>query len=97
MRALIEKVVRAVAVTQIVEAPRVTVRDAGPDGVLIDEHLNRPQVALKVLRVGVRARQFDGRQACIMLRRLRRRMAEPRLQFKQRERLLRIEKLRRNR
>jgi hypothetical protein len=97
MRALIEEVIGAVAVPEIVEAPRFTARDAGTDRVLIDEHIDRAQIALKVLRVCVRARQLRGRQSRIVLRGLRCGVTKPGLEFKEREGLLRVKQLRRDR
>lgn len=74
MRTLVEEIVRAVAVPEIVEAPGLPARDGGMDRVSIDQDVDGAEVALEIVRIRVGARQFRRRQARVVLRRLRRRM-----------------------
>ena len=58
MRALVEEVVGAIAMTQIVEPPRLAFsRSTADDRVLIDENLDGTHVAGEVAGIGVRLGQ----------------------------------------
>jgi hypothetical protein len=52
MRALIEKVIRAVAVPEIVELPRLIGGTTIPHQLLIDKHFNGTKIPCEVARIG---------------------------------------------
>src|SRR5258707_852014 len=80
---LLEEVVRAVAMTEIEVLPgRAARRGAILDALPIDQHLDGPDVAAEVARVGVGLCQAGRHDLRVVLGRLRRAMAEPRLQLR---------------
>src|SRR5215213_4369173 len=94
MRALVEEVVGAVAMTQVVEAPRLALSGgAAGDRILIDEHLDGAHVAGEVAGVGIRLRQTGGGDPGVVLRGLGRTVSQPGLELEERERLLGVEEL----
>ena len=98
VRALIEEVVSAKAMAEIVKAPWLAgSRCPIPDGVLINQNLDRTQVALEVSGALDRTRQPGRRHGSIVLRRCRRRVPKPGLQLEQRQRFLGVVELRRDR
>src|SRR5690606_22496449 len=96
VRTLVEEFVGAQAVAEVIEPPRLP---GGRllDRVLVDEHLDRPHVALEVTRVGVGLRELRRRDRHIVLRRGGRAVPEPCLQLEERHRLARVEELARDR
>ena len=59
VRALVEEVVRAVTVAEVIEPPRFSLgRGAALDRVLVDQHLDRADVPAEVAGVGVRLGQL---------------------------------------
>lgn len=83
MWTLVEEIVRAVAVSEVVILPWIPFRDALFHSFLINEHADRPQIPLEVSCLGVRARQFRGRDFCVILSRIRRTVPQPRLKLKE--------------
>jgi hypothetical protein len=79
--ALVEEIVRAVAVSEIVELPWLVRRSPAPHHLLIDEHFNRTQVPFEVPSIGIGLCQFRWRDLCVVLRGCGRGMAKPVLQF----------------
>src|SRR5579859_4927140 len=97
MRALIEEVIRAVAVPEIVELPRLVGGTTIPHQFLIDKHFNGTKVPCEVARIRIGLGELRRRDLCIVLCRRWSGMPEPLLQFKQSHGLFGIEELRRNR
>src|SRR5271157_1340970 len=97
MRTLIEKVIRAVAMAEIVELPRLVSCTTIPYQLLIDKHFDGTKIPCEVARIRIRFGELRRRDLRIVLCCRWGRVPEPLLQFKQSHGLFSIEELRRNR
>ena len=86
VQALIEEIVRAVAVAEIVELPRFVRWASASDSILVDEDFDRSYVPSEVACILVRPGQLGWRDLCIVACRFWRAVSKPLLQFKQTER-----------
>src|SRR5712692_3525520 len=93
VRTLIEEVISAVAVAEIVKLPRLRGTDSVSHLFLIDEHFDCPKIPSEVTCVRIRRHQLGWRDFCVPLSGGRQPMAEPLLQLIQTHWLLRIEQL----
>ena len=94
VRALVEEVVGAVAVPEVVEPPRLARRRRPvPDGVPVEEQFDGAQITAEIARVLVGPGKLGRRDAGVVLRGGRRAMPEPGLQVEQRQRLPGVEEL----
>src|SRR5712691_8173332 len=94
MRALIEKVIRAVSVPEIVKLPCFIGSNTRSHLLLIDEHFDGAQIPAEVTCVRIRLHQFRRRDLCVPLCGRRHPVPEPLLQLEQTHRLFCIEQLR---
>ena len=94
VRTLIEEVISAVAVTEIVKLPRLRSTDSVSYLFLIDEHLDRTKIPSKVTCVRIRLHQLRWCDLCVPLCGGGHPVPEPLLQLEQAHRLLGIEQLR---
>ena len=83
MRALVEEVISAVAVAEIVKLPRFPGTDSRSNLFLIDEHFDCAQISTEVTRIGIRLHQLRGCDLRVSLRGGRQAMPEPLLQLEQ--------------
>src|ERR1700692_367246 len=97
VRTLVEEIVCAIAMSEIVELPGLVGGSSAAHDFLVHKHFNGTKVAREVPSVSVRLSQFRWSDLGVMLRRSRRAVAEPFLEFKQRHRLFGVEQLRGNR
>src|SRR5260370_31566705 len=97
VRTLIEEVISAVAVAEIVKLPRLRGTDSVSYLFLIDEHFDRTKIPSKVTCVRIRLHQLRWCDLCVPLCGGRHPVPEPLLQLEQTHRLLRIEQLRSDR
>src|SRR5437588_3439879 len=97
MRALIEKVIRAVAVPEIIELPRFGSGTTTPHQLLIDKHFDGAKVPCEITRIRIRLGQLGWGDLRIVLRRRWSCMPKPLLQFEKSHRLFGVEELRCNR
>ena len=77
MWALIEEVIGAVAVTEIVELPRFVGRASASDRILIDKDFNCPDVPGEVAGILVGLGQLGWRDPCVMACGFGRAVTEP--------------------
>lgn len=91
MRALVKEVVGAVAVAQIVELPRLFGGLPTQNKLPINQNLDRAHIAREIAGITERLRQLRGADIQVMLCRVCPLVPEPALEFKQRQRLLRVE------
>src|SRR5207249_2283214 len=87
VRTLIEEVIGAVAVTEIVKLPRLRSTDSLSYLFLIDEHFDRPKIPSKVTCVRIRLHQLRWCDLCVPLCGRRHPVPEPLLQLEQTHRL----------
>jgi hypothetical protein len=93
MRALVKEIVRTVAVSEIVELPRLLGGLPGHNNLPIDQNFDGPHVAGEIASITKRLRQLGGADVQIMLCRVCPLVPEPALEFKERHRLLRVVQL----
>src|SRR5260370_17763585 len=94
VRTLIEEVISAVAVTEIVKLPRLRSTDSVSYLFLIDEHFDRTKISSKVTCVRIRLHQLRWCDLCVPLCGGGHPVPEPLLQLEQTHRLLPLEQLR---
>src|SRR2546423_314777 len=91
VRALVEEVICTVAVSKIIELPRLGGGSAIPNRFLVNEHFDRSQIASEIAGVCIRLGELGRSSFYIMLSRFWRAVAQPLLEFKQSHRLFGIE------
>lgn len=77
VRTLVEKIIRAVAVTEVIKLPRLVRWASAFDGILINENLNGPDVPGEVAGILVGLRKLCWRNLCVVTRRFGRAVTEP--------------------
>ena len=53
MRALIEKVIRAIAMAEVIELPRLCDSTAIPNRFLVNKHFDGPKISCEILSIGI--------------------------------------------
>src|SRR5579863_410482 len=97
MRALLEEIISAEAVSEIVELPWLGTGPATTDHFLVHEDFNRPKVPLEITGISIGLSQLRWGNIRIVLRRCWCAVTQPFLQFEERQWFFGVEQLRSNR